>query len=378
MNRRDLIFQALSSGKSRNDVYNDFLPLVQAQVRPWIFTRNVPAQRRQPKPMSEQMSEFLHEINRAAAIFERRQRGEVPEVPEAPETEITEQDKPERPIASGKRSVRDSMQRLFDEIQRLRRFLHEREMSGEAVDSIGMRWAIAGRNLIPAGIPPEAIISAGTLHWPNEMRQSARIADFDFLALSQEIMRKREISEIVRADGSVEIPHQMFGYILTLIECNQPVFAFGTHGTGKSTVFKQIAEFLEMDYAEGPMNAGATRGDFLGRHTAKDFVAARFTDIYSNGGIYLLEEFDAADSRVLITLNNALSGNELYNVLTGETHKRHPDFRAAANGNTMGLGATRAYTGRERLDAATLDRWNCGRVKLNVDVSVERSILLGN
>ncbi|NBT36412.1 MAG: hypothetical protein EBT03_12915, partial [Betaproteobacteria bacterium] len=35
--------------------------------------------------------------------------------------------------------------------------------------------------------------------------------------------------------------------------------------------------------------------------------------------------------------------------------------------NTMGLGANGRYTGRNRLDAATLDRWAMGRIRVHFD-----------
>jgi hypothetical protein len=39
--------------------------------------------------------------------------------------------------------------------------------------------------------------------------------------------------------------------------------------------------------------------------------------------------------------------------------------------NTLGLGAGRDYNSRNRLDAATLDRWNAGRVQITLDPRIE-------
>lgn len=375
--RRDLIVAALSTGKTTQDVYAEFIPLVNAQVKPWIFTRNI-GNGRMPKEMHEQQKELLYEINRCKALLDKG--GEYPLPDNTPEPEITpEPDTPDadpvKPVASGKKTIRDRMEAFYAEIVRLRNFLIERETSGDAVDKLGMRLAEAGGKLIPAGIPGEALIAAATFHWPALTRQDAGVRNFDFVKLSAEIMRDRGIETITRSNGAEEIPHKLFGYVLTLTENRQPVYAYGPHGTGKSHLAKQVADYLGLPYAEIPMSPGATRGDFLGRHTAAGFIAARFVEIYSGGGLANLEEIDAADPAMLLVLNNALAGTELYNTLTGETHTRHPDFCAFATANTLGLGANRQYTGREKIDAATLDRWNVGRVELEVDPQVERSLL---
>ena len=44
--------------------------------------------------------------------------------------------------------------------------------------------------------------------------------------------------------------------------------------------------------------------------------------------------------------------------------------------NTLGLGSGRDYNARNRLDAATLDRWNAGRVQITLDPRIEESHVL--
>ena len=49
-------------------------------------------------------------------------------------------------------------------------------------------------------------------------------------------------------------------------------------------------------------------------------------------------------------------------------------FIPLAAANTFGLGADADYTGRERLDMATLERWRMGRVEINYDHDLQESI----
>jgi len=45
--------------------------------------------------------------------------------------------------------------------------------------------------------------------------------------------------------------------------------------------------------------------------------------------------------------------------------------------NTLGLGSGRSYNSRNRLDAATLDRWNMGRVQVHFDKRIAESMFFG-
>jgi hypothetical protein len=123
------------------------------------------------------------------------------------------------------------------------------------------------------------------------------------------------------------------------------------------------------------MTAGATPSWLLGSHTIKGFNSRPFIEIYSKGGVFNFEELDASDPNMLLVANNALASNRLFNPMNGETYDKSPNFIAWSNANTFGLGANRAHTARERLDAATIDRWRMGRIFVPIDEKLEESIL---
>jgi MoxR-like ATPase len=97
--------------------------------------------------------------------------------------------------------------------------------------------------------------------------------------------------------------------------------------------------------------------------------------LYGGGGVFNFEEIDASDASMLIVLNNALASGKLYNSASGEMVDKHSDFCPFSTANTFGLGSNRDYTARERLDAATIDRWRMGRIWVDLDENVEESIL---
>lgn len=383
--KRRLIGEMAESGKTKRETFAALRPLVEQQIRPMIFSANVGGSR-QPKSIGEQLVDLKNEIGRVYAILDRSASSNFdapetePEMEMKPETEPVQPDEipdePEaeiKPIAAGKQRIKDELGRFLREIRRIRALCDSRAETGARLDWISMRPVQAAAKLIPAGIPANALLHAMTMHWKPELRREAGIADFDFHALSREIMKDRGIDPTGK--------HVLFGYVIVLAEHRQPIMLVGPAGTGKSKLALQISEYLGLDYGETPMTAGATRGDLLGRMTAnpnEPFILSKFAELYSNGGVFNFEEIDAADPGMLIVLNNALAGDQLFNSSNGKNYKRHEDFVAISTANTYGIGANVEYTGREKLDAATIDRWRMGRVFIDLDENVETGILYGN
>jgi hypothetical protein len=403
--KRHMIAELAEQGNTKRQTFSMLKPLVESQIRPMVFSANVGGARR-AKPMSEQLIELKNEIGRVYAILGRATSpdfdsdetapDETPDVPpsdddsddesDSDETDDADDDLPAdeteepesadesvtgtAPTAKGKHRVKDELAYFLQRARDTREFCRKRAEMSEPLDNISMRPAQAAAKLIPAGIPADALLSAMTIHWPADARNDAGIADYDYVKLSRQIMEEREIDP----DGK----HELFGYVLTLAEERIPVWLCGPAGSGKSFIARQIADYLEVNYGETPMTPGATRGDLLGRLTAnpqRPFILSQFCEIYASGGLFNFEEIDASDPSMLIVLNNALAGSHLYNSANGEMYVKSDDFIPFSTANTWGLGANRDYTARERLDAATIDRWRMGRVFVPVDESVEEAIL---
>jgi AAA domain (dynein-related subfamily) len=390
--KRRMIEDLIARGLNARQIFNELMPLVQNQIHPMIFAANENG-RRVPKPISAQIIELRNEINRVQKIVAGDTDGtlgdsdaipdSIPaepiptdEIPSDSDDAGTDEipadpdDSDDAPRASGKQKFRNEMERFRSEIRRIRKWCQDRAESGALIDSISMRPAQAAARLIPLGVPADALLAACCMHWDDDAKRMAGIPAFDFVSFSRSVMRERGI-EIGKY-------HELFGYALILAEARQPVMLIGPAGSGKSHIAKQLAEFLALPYGETPMTPGATRGDLLGRYTAnpeRPFVASEFNSLYGGGGVFNFEEIDASDPSMLIVLNNALAQETLYNSASGESVDKHADFIAVATANTFGTGANREYSARERLDAATIDRWRMGRIYIPIDENVEDSIL---
>lgn len=154
----------------------------------------------------------------------------------------------------------------------------------------------------------------------------------------------------------------------------QNAYIFGPAGCGKTTAAKQVAQAMGLNFGYICLTAGASETWLFGRNTPNGFIEGEFSKIYKNGGVFLADEMDAADSNLLIALNTAIDSNQLLNPMSGETITRHKDFVFIGAGNTNGLGATGNYNGRSRLDASTLSRFVF--FEMNYDEKLEAVLCL--
>lgn len=168
-----------------------------------------------------------------------------------------------------------------------------------------------------------------------------------------------------------EIKHRCFNTIRTFLEFeNLPVYLYGPAGSGKNVLCKQLADEMGLPFYY--TNCVLTKYDLVGYGDANgNYVPTAFFKAFTEGGVFMLDEFDASDESAAITLNAALANRYFDFPVIGNV-EAHPNFKIIACGNTCGRGADEEYTGRNCLDAATLDRFSV--VKIDYDERVEKRI----
>lgn len=185
-------------------------------------------------------------------------------------------------------------------------------------------------------------------------------------------MFKSEIVEIVKnfrpmtTEVIVKLPeggakemgvqHKNFPILLNVLSQRVNCLMVGQAGSGKTMGAEKAAEALGLKYYTISVGAQTTKTEFFGYMDATGkYVRTLFREAFEFGGVFLLDEMDAGNANVIVSINQALA-NGVTAFPDGMVAK-HPDFILVATANTWGNGTNREYVGRNQLDASTLDRF---------------------
>jgi hypothetical protein len=342
--RRYKIAQALiEHDNDRDRTYEALEPLVNAQTEPFVYTEKVNGYKR-PVPIDKQRKRLYYEIGIVQKQLQDQKPGDSKQDGE-------QKDQKPAPIPDSEDAKLD---KWLDVVRTIRKFTEEHD----DFDTIGYRPLVDGRKMLRAGVPMEACLDALMFHWPAEsQRQARQVTGFREFKFTKKYTKRDHVRK--------------------LAECGVLICLIGPAGVGKGFMSKQLSKDLGVSYGRCPLTAGATPAWLAGRHTMEGFVAARFCKVYGDGGVFLFDEMDAADPNMLLLVNEALANGEFDNPINGELLERSPGFIGMAAMNTPGTGANRKYTGRERLDFSTLDRWRMGRVFIGIEPEIEEAIMRG-
>ncbi len=281
----------------------------------------------------------------------------------------------------------DNVELLEDNVEplpvpeRVKPLLKASSDNGDAAAALAAAvQAIAGQSLNAEAV--RAIVREETAHSMSVDEIRKAVQDAVNALPPREIVVKMEACEArqVKIEGTA---HKALPNVLHRISAGlQNILLVGPAGTGKTTLGLQVAEALGLSFASVSCSAGMSEGVLLGRLLPTgeggrfEYSEAPFIHQYENGGVFVLDEVDAADANVLLVLNSALANGHLDvpNRLQSPTARRHKDFILIAVANTYGTGADRMYVGRNQLDAAFLSRFAGCVVDVGYDKDLERTL----
>lgn len=198
---------------------------------------------------------------------------------------------------------------------------------------------------------------------------NARVADIVAQIGSTSLEVKRLNGSLITIDNA----HKLLPTLLSVLTAEEHAFLVGPAGSGKSTLAEHAANALGVSFASmsvGPMTSNVKLFGYM--NATGEYVTTEFRKVYESGGIFLLDEMDNGHPGLIAELNQALSNG--YCAFGDQMVKRHDEFRMIATGNTFGTGADRQFVGRNKLDAATLDRFTV--IECPVDEMLERTIAM--
>lgn len=180
----------------------------------------------------------------------------------------------------------------------------------------------------------------------------------------------------------VDNVHEKFETVLKLLKASKEIMLVGEAGCGKTHMASQVAEALGLQFGAVSCSSDMASSVLLGylipaKGGEFEYVESDFIRCYENGGVFLLDEMDACDPAILLVINQALANGQItIPQRKGNTvAKRHKDFICMSACNTFGRGSNLMYSGRERLDESTLDRFRAGMVEMHYDPNLEEKLI---
>lgn len=194
------------------------------------------------------------------------------------------------------------------------------------------------------------------------------------LKVLREEIKKQQVLKVVTDNGDnlvKGVKHMQLPSLINMVGAGLNVMLTGSAGSGKTHASAQVAEALGLKFYALSVGAQTSKSDIVGFIDAGGtYRTTPFRQAYEKGGVFVMDEIDAGNSNVLIQINSALSNGICS--FPDKQVKAHKDFHFIATANTYGKGESIKYVGRNRLDAATLDRFTI--IHWNIDEKVERAI----
>ena len=170
--------------------------------------------------------------------------------------------------------------------------------------------------------------------------------------------------------------HEKHVFGLKILNATNLLWLVGPTGSGKTHLAEQLAQAFNLTFAYMSCTEGMHESHLNGKMTVTgEFLTTEFIKCYEEGGLYLLDEVDAADPNVLLVLNSAIANGKLAipNRVTKPVAVRHPDFKLIVSSNTWGTGSVN-YSGRNNLDQSFIDRFNLCKLEIDYDEALETEL----
>jgi cobaltochelatase CobS len=173
--------------------------------------------------------------------------------------------------------------------------------------------------------------------------------------------------------------------ILIAQELKAPLYVWGYHGTGKTTLLEQIAARTKRPFMRVQHTVNTEESHIIGQYVVKEgetkFELGPLAVAMLEGFVYCADEYDRGTAPVLSVYQPVLEGKALY-IKEAPPAQRvirpHPNFRFVATGNTNGCGdETGLYQGTQMQDGANFSRFGVTIEIGYMEPKVESMVIAG-
>ena len=193
---------------------------------------------------------------------------------------------------------------------------------------------------------------------------------------------KREAEE--RKKKMQGTPHYKSDEVVETLKTTGLAYVVGPAGSGKTTLamdacvkmfdVKKGTEEFNKVFAQISFSPDTLSTDLIGMPDVNgNFHESEVVRVFREGGIILFDEVDAADPSILVKVNTMLANGTV--ATPNGVSVKHAQCYIIVAANTFGTGPDAMYVGRNRLDAATLDRFVMSTIEVGYDTKLEESLM---
>jgi len=166
--------------------------------------------------------------------------------------------------------------------------------------------------------------------------------------------------------------HKNHKTLMSKLKLRANVFIHGPTGSGKTKGLILASKEVGLPFYKKLMGNQSSESSIIGYMSATgEYVKGIAYDPFVNGGILCLDEVDNGNPNTTLVANGLADREMAFPCGMKEAHK---DFCLVTTANTTGGGATLEYCGRNRLDAAMLNRFEF--IEWDYDTTLEKQIAL--
>ena len=206
-------------------------------------------------------------------------------------------------------------------------------------------------------------------------------------------IREDLIAEVAKGRETIILPdsqeisimhldHPEMANVIKSINLYKKVMLVGPAGTGKTYMVAEIANRLKLPFYKYSCSRDSSVHDLLGykQPASETYLETVFLQAYENGGVFLVDEYDAMSGDMALFFNGVADGSKFISIPHRDNKPiatRHEDFILVMCGNTWGKGSIE-YSGRDFQDLALMDRFRFCRHHIGYNIPLEQNFAGSN
>lgn len=201
--------------------------------------------------------------------------------------------------------------------------------------------------------------------------------------LIEEINKGRTIIQINNNNSQLEVnvghlAHPIYEKALSMLVLTRKLMLVGPAGTGKTYMVQEFAKSLKIPFYKYSCSRDSSVHDLLGykQPTSETYLQTTFLNCYENGGIFLVDEYDAMSGDMSLFFNGVADSSTSISVPHRDEKPiavKHPDFYIVMCGNTWGNGS-QDFSGRDFQDMALMDRFRLSKFFVDYHTPLEKQL----